>query len=85
MTYETLSSYFRRIHGALAGRASPFAIAVRLAVIPACPERFRGWILHATTGPLLAIEGDSGETGGALYAAVKPVLDAAFDAAFVAP
>jgi hypothetical protein len=32
-------------------------------------------------GAFLAIEGDSGETGGQLFAAVKPALDAAVDAA----
>jgi CubicO group peptidase (beta-lactamase class C family) len=41
------------------------------------------WLdLSRNYGAFVAIEGDSGQTGGALYAAVKPVLDAAFDAAF---
>jgi CubicO group peptidase (beta-lactamase class C family) len=36
-------------------------------------------------GAFIAIEGDSGQTGGAMYAAVKPVLDAAFDAILAVP
>ena len=41
------------------------------------------WLdLNRNYGAFIAIEGDSGQTGGALYAAVKPVVDAAFDAAF---
>lgn len=44
------------------------------------------WLdLNRNYGAFIAIEGDSGQTGGALYAAVKPALDAAFDAAFGAP
>jgi CubicO group peptidase (beta-lactamase class C family) len=44
------------------------------------------WLdLNRNYGAFIAIEGDSGQTGGALYAAVKPVLDAAFDAAFGIP
>jgi CubicO group peptidase (beta-lactamase class C family) len=44
------------------------------------------WLdLNRDYGAFIAIEGDSGQTGGAMYAAVKPVLDAAFDAAFGEP
>lgn len=41
------------------------------------------WLdLQRNYGAFVAIEGDSGETGAAVYAAVKPLLDAEFDAAF---
>lgn len=44
------------------------------------------WLdLNRHYAAFIAIEGDSGQTGAALYAAVKPPLDATFDAAFGPP
>jgi hypothetical protein len=61
-----------------------------LAVYDGTTAGMAGRTTGATTfarddGAFIAIEGDSGQTGGAMPAAVKPVLDASFDAVFGAP